>query len=121
MAGKPIVQKPATAMTNSWHGNPMVFAFARDQARRKGRGLRAPLAAIDAVEAATKLNFEDGCRREAELFNECLYSNESKALIHAFFGERAVAKIPGIPKESSPCPSPKPPSSEPELWAAASP
>ncbi|MBV8571273.1 MAG: enoyl-CoA hydratase/isomerase family protein [Acidobacteriaceae bacterium] len=79
---------------------PMVFDFAREQARKKGRGMRAPLAAIDAVQAATQMSFEDGCRREAELFNECLYSNESKALIHAFFAERAVSKIPGISKET---------------------
>jgi 3-hydroxyacyl-CoA dehydrogenase len=65
---------------------------------KKARGLRAPFAAVDAVEAATKLPFDEGCKREAELFNECLYSTESKALIHAFFGERIVGKIPGISK-----------------------
>ncbi|MBV8550076.1 MAG: enoyl-CoA hydratase/isomerase family protein [Acidobacteriaceae bacterium] len=79
---------------------PMVFDFAREQARKRGRGLRAPLAAIDAVEAATKLPFDEGCKREAELFNECLFSSQSKALIHAFFGERAVSRIPGIPKDT---------------------
>ena len=30
----------------------------------------------------------------------CLFSTQSKALIHAFFGERAVAKIPDIPKDT---------------------
>ena len=79
--------------------NPIVFAMAREQARKLGRGLRAPLIAIDAVEAATKLDFFAGCQREAELFDECLYSSQSKALIHAFFGERAVGKIPGIGKD----------------------
>jgi 3-hydroxyacyl-CoA dehydrogenase len=79
--------------------NPVIFTFAREQARKKGRGLKAPLAAIDAVEAATQLDFSEGCRREAELFNECLFSPQAKALIHAFFGERAVAKIPGLSKD----------------------
>ena len=60
----------------------------------------APLAAIDAVEAATKLSFEDGCREEQRLFIECLQSDQSKALIHVFFGEREVAKIPDVPKET---------------------
>jgi 3-hydroxyacyl-CoA dehydrogenase len=78
---------------------PMMFSMARDQARKKGRGMTAPLAAIDAVEAATKLPFEEGCKREAELFQQCLYSTQSKALIHAFFSERAVGKIPGLPKD----------------------
>ena len=37
--------------------------------------------------------------KEAELFQECLFSDQSKAMIHVFFGERAVAKIPGIAKD----------------------
>ncbi len=77
-----------------------LFVIAREQARKKGRGLSAPLAAIDAIEAATELPFEQGCRREAELFDECLFSTQSKALIHAFFGERTVGKIPGISKNT---------------------
>src|SRR5580693_6313819 len=36
--------------------NAAIFAAARDNARKKQRGLMAPLAAIDAVEAATKLS-----------------------------------------------------------------
>jgi 3-hydroxyacyl-CoA dehydrogenase len=77
-----------------------IFAAARDAARKKLRGRRAPLAAIDAVEAATELPFEQGCARERELFVECLFSEESSALIHAFFGEREVAKIPDVPRET---------------------
>lgn len=77
-----------------------VFSAAREVARKKLRGRRAPLAAIDAVEAATKLPFEQGCARERELFVDCLFSEESSALIHAFFGEREVAKIPDVPKET---------------------
>ncbi|MDQ2710958.1 MAG: 3-hydroxyacyl-CoA dehydrogenase NAD-binding domain-containing protein [Acidobacteriota bacterium] len=82
--------------------HPAIFAAAREQARKRGRGLIAPLAAIDAIEAATQLPFEAGCQKEAELFDKCLYSTQSKALIHAFFGERTVAKIPGIPKTTKP-------------------
>ncbi|MBV9406117.1 MAG: enoyl-CoA hydratase/isomerase family protein [Acidobacteriaceae bacterium] len=80
--------------------NPALFAFIREQVRKRARGLRAPLAAVDAVEAATQLPFDEGCRREAELFNECLYSTESKSLIHAFFAERTAGKIPDIPKDT---------------------
>ena len=36
-------------------------------------------------------------RYEAELFDRCRASNESKSLIHAFFGERTVSKIPNVP------------------------
>jgi 3-hydroxyacyl-CoA dehydrogenase len=77
-----------------------IFAAAREAVRKKQRGMMAPLAAIDAVEGATKLSFEDGCREEQRLFVECLQSDQSKALIHVFFGEREVAKIPDVPKET---------------------
>ncbi len=79
--------------------NAPIFAAARENARKKQRGLMAPLAAIDAVEAATKLpTFEEGCEAERKLFHECLFSDQSKAMIHVFFGEREVAKIPDVPK-----------------------
>jgi 3-hydroxyacyl-CoA dehydrogenase len=77
-----------------------IIAAARDAAKKKQRGLMAPLAAIDAVEAATKMSFEAGCQEEQRLFIECLNSDQSKALIHVFFGEREVAKIPDVPKET---------------------
>jgi 3-hydroxyacyl-CoA dehydrogenase len=80
--------------------NATVFGVAREHAKRTKRGQMAPLAAIDAVEAATRGTFADGCDREAEIFQQCLFSTQSKALIHAFFGERIVSKIPDIPKET---------------------
>jgi 3-hydroxyacyl-CoA dehydrogenase len=80
--------------------NAPVFAAARENARKKQRGVTAPLAAIDAVEAATKLPFDEGSRLERKLFMDCLFSDQSKALIHVFFGEREVAKIPDIPKDT---------------------
>jgi 3-hydroxyacyl-CoA dehydrogenase len=80
--------------------NAAIFATARETVRKKQRNLMAPLAAIDAIEAATKLPFDQGCEVEAKLFIDCLYSDQSKALIHVFFGEREVAKIPDIAKET---------------------
>jgi 3-hydroxyacyl-CoA dehydrogenase len=101
IAGKPA---PKTRERNDKLGTPAqnasIFAAARETARRKQRNLKAPLAAIDAVEAATKLSFEEGCKVERRLFNECLFSDQSKALIHIFFGEREVAKIPDVPKDT---------------------
>src|SRR5579884_3765751 len=101
VAGEPV---PRTRERNAKLQNfdTRIFDQLRELARKTKRGQRAPLAAIDAVEAATKLPFEEGCQREAELFNECLFATESKALIHVFFGERTVAKVPGISKEIKP-------------------
>jgi 3-hydroxyacyl-CoA dehydrogenase len=64
----------------------------------------APLAAIDAVEAATTMDFEQGLAYEQERFRECLFSEQSRALIHVFFGEREVAKIPDVPKDTAALP-----------------
>ncbi len=85
---------------NDHEANAIVFEAARESARKKQRNRIAPLAAIEAIEAATRLPFEQGLAHEAELFQECLFSDQSKALIHVFFGEREVAKIPDIPKET---------------------
>jgi 3-hydroxyacyl-CoA dehydrogenase len=102
VAGKPA---PKTRERNEKLGTPEqngpIFAAARETARKKARGQFAPLAAIDAVEAATKLPFDQGCEEERRLFTECLFSDQSKALIHVFFGEREVTKIPDVPKETS--------------------
>ena len=70
--------------------------------RKKLRGkLTAPVAALDAVEAAGRLPFDEGIRVEGEIFDRCLHSDQCKALIHAFFAERAVSKIPDIPKDTA--------------------
>jgi 3-hydroxyacyl-CoA dehydrogenase len=79
--------------------NEKALAATRDALKKRSRGLLAPRKAVDAVEAATKLPFDQGVAKEAEIFQECLHSDQSKAMIHAFFGERAVAKIPGIDKD----------------------
>jgi len=80
--------------------NAMIISSAREAAAKKQRGLLAPVAAISALEAATKLPFEEGCKTEQKLFLDCLFSEQSKSLIHVFFSEREVAKIPDVPKDT---------------------
>ncbi len=96
-------QPPKTRERNEKLGdeaaNAPIFESARAQARKAARGLMAPQAAIDAVEAATKLSFDEGVAYEKELFQKCLFSDQSKAMIHVFFGDREVQKIPGIGKD----------------------
>jgi 3-hydroxyacyl-CoA dehydrogenase len=101
VAGKPAPKtRERKDKLGSPAGNEPIFAAARETARKKQRGLMAPSAAIDAIEAATKMPFEKGCEEESRLFDQCLYSDQSKALIHVFFAEREVAKIPDVPKET---------------------
>jgi len=75
-------------------------AAARAVLKKSARGMRAPFAAVDAIEAGILLGFDKGSERERELFAECVVSTESKALRHLFFAEREVAKVPDIPKDT---------------------
>jgi 3-hydroxyacyl-CoA dehydrogenase len=101
VAGKPA---PKTRERNEKLGNAAdnvaIFSDAREDSAKKQRGLLAPFAAIEAVEAATKMPFEEGCQVEQKLFLDCLFSAQSKALIHVFFSEREVSKIPDVPKDT---------------------
>ena len=85
-------------------GTPEEAAAICDAARARvskiRRGQMAPLKAIDAVQCAVTLPFAEGIKREAEIFRECLFSTQSKALIHAFFSERQVRKIPDVPRDT---------------------
>ena len=77
---------------------PGVFDAMRKSIARKARNQTAPYHCIAAVEAACSLPFDDGIRREAELFAELESSDQAKALRHAFFAEREVAKLPDLPR-----------------------
>jgi 3-hydroxyacyl-CoA dehydrogenase len=77
-----------------------MFAAARAEVAKQARGLPAPLKCVDAVEAAVTRPFDEGLGFERGLFIELVQSPESKALRHAFFAERAAAKIPDVPEDT---------------------
>jgi 3-hydroxyacyl-CoA dehydrogenase len=78
---------------------PALLDAGRTLAARTKKHLEAPRAVVEAIAAAATLPFEQGCRRERELFFECARSEQAKALIYAFFAERTVTKVPGLPAE----------------------
>ena len=82
-------------------GNAPLYGAGRALAAKVRRGAFAPVKAVEAIEAAVSLPFDAGCQRERELFAECVASDQARALIHAFFAERAVSKIPGITKDTT--------------------
>jgi 3-hydroxyacyl-CoA dehydrogenase len=88
-----------TARLGDPAAHAQALAAVREALRQRGAKLLAPFKAIEAVDAAPNLPFAEGLKREAEIFRECLFSDQSKALIHVFFGEREVARVPGLPKE----------------------
>ena len=75
-------------------------AAMRESLKKTAKGMRAPYAAVDAIEAGLRLDFDAGSERERQLFADCVVSTESKALRHLFFAEREVAKVPDVPKET---------------------
>ena len=78
-----------------------VFDKFREGLKKKARGLLAPFKCTDAVEAAfTSSSFEEGMKRERELFGDLMESDQRAGLIHAFFAEREVSKVPGLPKDT---------------------
>ena len=76
---------------------PFVVAQAHKMVPPENNGGFAAHKLIDAVQAAVELPFERGSAREMRLFGELLQSAPSAALRHVFFGERELAKIPGLP------------------------
>jgi 3-hydroxyacyl-CoA dehydrogenase len=81
-------------------GKPEVFSEFRKSVARQTRGFRAPENIVKAVEAAVALPFDQGIKRERELFAELLTSPESKAQRYFFFAEREAAKIPDVPADT---------------------
>ena len=77
--------------------DPGVFDAMRKSIARRARNQKAPYNCIAAVEAAATLSFDEGIRREAELFAELENADEAKALRYAFFAEREAAKLPDMP------------------------
>ena len=73
-----------------------LFEKARGSLARHPSGPIAPKAAIDAVEAASKLPLSEGNARERALFREAAASPYARALQYAFFAERQAANLPGI-------------------------
>ena len=61
---------------------------------KKTRGLFSPLKIIECVQAAVQLPFDEGMALERSLFLQCLDSPQRAGLIHAFFAEREVVKVP---------------------------
>ena len=62
--------------------------------------LPAPLKCVDAVAAAVGRPFDEGSAVERALMMSLMATPESRALRHAFFGERAASKIPDVPDDT---------------------
>src|SRR5262249_21562863 len=69
---------------------------------KRGKGLLAPMAAVEMLRNALDLPIDDALRREWDVFLELLRSEQAKSQRHIFFAEREAAKISGIPAGTRP-------------------
>lgn len=76
--------------------DPALFDQWRAMCAKRKRGFDAPLAVIDALEAATGPDFQAGLDKERNLFLTLRQSTQSGALRHIFFAERETYKVEGL-------------------------
>jgi len=81
--------------------NPQLFDDYRETMARPARGLEAPYAAVECVEASVAQDFDTGLNFERETFKKLVVTTQSEALRHAFFVERGAAKIDGLAKDTA--------------------
>ena len=82
------------------HPNAAGFlAYAKNGVAAVAKGMPAPLKALEAIAASSK-PIDEGLRTERELFLSLMLSPESAALRHAFFAERAAAKLADVPDDT---------------------
>jgi len=81
--------------------SPHLFETTKKDIARRARGFKAPWSIIECVRAAAEAkSFDEGIKRERELFVELLTSSESAAQRHYFFAEREAAKVKDVPAET---------------------
>lgn len=87
-ARRPVSEMPAPAAID--------FDAAYDAVLARGRGQISPATAVRAVQAAIEMPFDAGMVRERELFMDLMGTDQRQGLIHAFFSQRAVSKLPEL-------------------------
>ena len=66
---------------------------------KRGRGLQAPAAAVEALRWTLDVPIDVALKREREKFMELRGGDQAKAQRHIFFAEREAAKVPGLGPE----------------------
>ena len=87
---------PRRAVSEMPNPEPVDFDAVYASVLAKGRGQLSPAVAVRGVQAAAELPFAEGMQRERELFSQLMNTDQRAGLIHAFFSERAVSKLPEL-------------------------
>jgi 3-hydroxyacyl-CoA dehydrogenase len=72
--------------------------FARNTIKAVAGPYPAPVACVEAIAAAVREPFDQGLKRERELFSQLMLTPESAALRHIFQAERAASHIGDVPE-----------------------
>jgi 3-hydroxyacyl-CoA dehydrogenase len=80
--------------------NPKIFDLERSNVRRRYRGFNVRVRAIDAMENALTMSFDEAFKAEIDIFDECVRTAEHRALSHMFFAEREARRLPDLPKDT---------------------
>ncbi|XP_012927702.1 peroxisomal bifunctional enzyme [Heterocephalus glaber] len=83
-----ILNRPVPSLSNM--ENTFTEAFAK--MRKQYPGYLAPETCVRSVQASMKYPYEEGIRKEEELFQYLRESGQARALQYAFFAERSVNK-----------------------------
>lgn len=75
---------------------PVDFDAAYEATLKKSRGQLSPAYGVRALQAACELPFAEGVAEERRLFMELMQTDQRQGMIHAFFSERAVSKLPEL-------------------------
>ena len=75
---------------------PPMVALAHGMVPPENKGGFAAHKLIDAIEAASDMDFKFGLAREARLFDELVTSDPAQSAIHLFFSERELGRVPGL-------------------------
>ena len=78
-----------------------VLDHIQKEVEKKSRGLFSPLKVIEAVRAGLHIPFDEALAHERQLFLQCIDSPQRAGLIHAFFAEREVVKVPEVKSVAS--------------------
>ncbi len=81
---------------------PPLTALAHGMVPAEEKGGYAAHKLIDALEAASELDYKFGIAREARLFEELVQGQQAQSAIHLFFAERELGKIPGLSETLKP-------------------
>ncbi|MFC6590846.1 3-hydroxyacyl-CoA dehydrogenase NAD-binding domain-containing protein [Deinococcus lacus] len=80
--------------------DPELFSQARAALPQTHRGQLSPGLIVDLAQMAAERPFEEGWEAEGRLFVQAKDSPQARALRHAFFAERAAAKVPGVTRDT---------------------